>query len=49
MRFGGFKVHLVHAHAVYEGLDFLDGGGSDLGLELRQRNISPRCRFAAMR
>jgi hypothetical protein len=35
MYFGGFEVQLVDARAVYEGLDFLNGGGSDLGLELR--------------
>ena len=35
MYFGGFEVQLVHARAVYECLDFLDGGGSDLGLDLR--------------
>ena len=35
MYFSGFKIQLVDARTVYEGLDFLDCGGLDFGLEVR--------------
>ena len=35
MNFGGFKIELVDARAVYERLDFLEGGGVELRLDLR--------------
>ena len=35
MHFGGFKIELVHAHTVYKRLDFLEGGGPELRLDLR--------------
>jgi len=33
--FGGFEIQFVDADAVNQGLDFPEGGGPDLGLELR--------------
>lgn len=35
MYFGGFEIELVDARAVYERLDFLEGGGVELRLDLR--------------
>ena len=33
--FGGFEIQFVDADAINQGLDFPEGGGPDLGLELR--------------
>ncbi len=35
MYFGGFEIKLLHAQAVYERLDFLEGRGLELRLDLR--------------
>ena len=35
MYFGRFEIELVHTQAVYERLDFPEGGGLELRLELR--------------
>ena len=35
MDFGSFEIEFVHAQAVYERLDFLEGGGLELRLDLR--------------
>jgi len=35
MYFDTFEIELIHAQSIYERLDFLEGGGLELGSDLR--------------